>query len=197
MRIAFKNLGIQCVKKEGINASLTLRKQCQNNPFLSELMFFSLNIFMIFLLVAGIAHGNQPSLIDLKSVRLCFQAFLKDPQSGSYSNTLEPVLSDPIFDQKSTSTLVITKLSHCNAVCNGGQEMILLCEKVTTFLELKNFLQPKFTDRLQKETFKFVSTKISLVAGKIMASSIFHKFTSRLRFLLEHLATNRPTSKIQ
>lgn len=46
---------------------------------------------------------------------------------------------DTIFDKKSMSDLTITKLSHCNAACNGGQEMILLCEKVSGLIKtLKN-----------------------------------------------------------
>jgi hypothetical protein len=36
------------------------------------------------------------------------------------------------------SDLVITKLSHCNAFCNGGQEMILLCEKVILVVQMPN-----------------------------------------------------------
>lgn len=43
---------------------------------------------------------------------------------------LPPVVSDPIFDKKAMSDLVICKLSHCSCSVAGGQEMILLCEKV-------------------------------------------------------------------
>jgi c-Rel proto-oncogene protein len=51
---------------------------------------------------------------------------------------LKPVVSEPIYDKKSMSDLVITKLSHCNAFCNGGQEMILLCEKVILVVQMPN-----------------------------------------------------------
>lgn len=43
---------------------------------------------------------------------------------------IQPVISEPIFDKKAMSELVITKLSHCSAPVSGGQEVILLCEKV-------------------------------------------------------------------
>jgi c-Rel proto-oncogene protein len=55
---------------------------------------------------------------------------LEGPTKGKFTVPLKPVVSNTIFDKKSMSDLVITKLSHCNAACNGGQEMILLCEKV-------------------------------------------------------------------
>lgn len=56
--------------------------------------------------------------------------FLEGQQKGKFTVPLKPIVSEPIYDKKSMSDLVITKLSHCNAACNGGQEMILLCEKV-------------------------------------------------------------------
>lgn len=43
---------------------------------------------------------------------------------------LPPVVSDPIYDKKGTSELVICKMSDCSASVNGGKEIILLCEKV-------------------------------------------------------------------
>lgn len=43
---------------------------------------------------------------------------------------LEPVVSEPIYDKKSNTLLHICKLSHCSASCAGGQEIILLCEKI-------------------------------------------------------------------
>lgn len=88
---------------------------------------------MNLLKLAGYAHRSQPSSIDLNSVRLCFQVFLEGPQRGKFTTPVKPVVSEPIYDKKSMSDLVITKLSHNNAVCNGGQEMILLCEKVSEF----------------------------------------------------------------
>lgn len=43
---------------------------------------------------------------------------------------IQPIVSEPIFDKKAMSELVITKLSHCSAPVSGGREVILLCEKV-------------------------------------------------------------------
>jgi c-Rel proto-oncogene protein len=88
------------------------------------------NRFALHARLAGYSHRAQPSSIDLNAVRLCFQVFLEGPTKGKFTVPLKPVVSNTIFDKKSMSDLVITKLSHCNAVCNGGQEMILLCEKV-------------------------------------------------------------------
>jgi c-Rel proto-oncogene protein len=71
--------------------------------------------------------------------------FLEGPQKGKFTMPLKPVVSEPIYDKKSMSDLVITKLSHCNAFCNGGQEMILLCEKVMSDLRER---EVKFDDYL-------------------------------------------------
>lgn len=74
--------------------------------------------------------GRKISKINLHAVRLCFQVYLKDRQSGQTSILIEPVVSDPINDTKSLITLVIRELSHCNALCTGRQKIILLCDKV-------------------------------------------------------------------
>ena len=116
MKMVFSNLGIQCVKKRDIEEALKTREEIRVDPYRT-----------------GYNHRNQPSSIDLNAVRLCFQVFLEGPQKGKFTTPLKPVVSDTIFDKKSMSDLVITKLSHCNAFCNGGQEMILLCEKVRLF----------------------------------------------------------------
>ncbi|CAO1337481.1 unnamed protein product [Diamesa serratosioi] len=113
MKISFSNLGIQCVKKRDIDEALRIREEIRVDPFRTRF-----------------EHRNQPSSIDLNSVRLCFQVFLEGSQKGKFTTPLKPVVSEPIYDKKSMSDLVITKLSHCNAPIVGGQEMILLCEKV-------------------------------------------------------------------
>jgi c-Rel proto-oncogene protein len=136
MRMVFSNLGIQCVKKRDIEEALRTREEIRVDPFRSEKKFlkFSFKQFLTFLfsLQAGYSHRTQPASIDLNAVRLCFQVFLEGPQKGKFTTPVKPVVSEPIYDKKSMSDLVITKLSHCNAICNGGQEMILLCEKVCT-----------------------------------------------------------------
>lgn len=80
-------------------------------------------------ILAGFAHAENLSSNDLKVVRLCFQVFLPGP-NGKCSFPLKPVVSNPIRNKLTSPDLVINKLSHCNAPCSGGQEMIILCGKV-------------------------------------------------------------------
>ncbi|CAG9797510.1 unnamed protein product [Chironomus riparius] len=126
MKMVFSNLGIQCVKRRDIEEALRVREEIRVDPFRT-----------------GYAHRSQPSSIDLNAVRLCFQVFLEGQQKGKFTVPLKPIVSDPIYDKKSMSDLVITKLSHCNAFCNGGQEMILLCEKVA-----KEDIQVRFYEEI-------------------------------------------------
>lgn len=88
--------------------------------------------FFIFFFIAGFSHRSQPSSIDLNAVRLCFQVFLEstDRERTSFTVPLPPIVSDPIFDKKAMSDLVICKLSKDNCSVAGGDEIILLCEKV-------------------------------------------------------------------
>lgn len=57
--------------------------------------------------------------------------FLESEQRGRFTVPLSPVVSDPIFDKKAMSDLVICKLSDASCTVAGGKEMILLCEKVS------------------------------------------------------------------
>lgn len=85
----------------------------------------------IFSFAAGFAHRNQPTSIDLNAVRLCFQVFLEG-EKGKFTVQLDPVVSEPIYDKKAMSDLVIVKLSHCVSYVDGGRnDIILLCEKVS------------------------------------------------------------------
>lgn len=89
-------------------------------------------LFLLLLIYTeGFNHASQPSSIDLNAVRLCFQVFLKDPDGHNFNIPLQPVVSEPIYDKKAMSDLVICKLSKpcCNVA--GGEEIILLCEKVS------------------------------------------------------------------
>ncbi|XP_078036219.1 dorsal isoform X1 [Augochlora pura] len=113
MTVTFANLGIQCVKKKDIEDALRIREEIRVDPFRT-----------------GFEHKKQTTSIDLNAVRLCFQVFLEGSQKGKFNVALPPVVSDPIFDKKAMSDLVISKLSHCSASVAGGMEMILLCEKV-------------------------------------------------------------------
>lgn len=66
----------------------------------------------------------------MNAVRLCFQVFLKDPDGHNFNIPLTPVVSEPIYDKKAMSDLVICKLSKPSCNVAGGDEIILLCEKV-------------------------------------------------------------------
>ncbi|XP_076297574.1 embryonic polarity protein dorsal-like isoform X2 [Lasioglossum baleicum] len=113
MTATFANLGIQCVKKKDIEDALTVREEMRVDPFRT-----------------GFKHKKQPTSIDLNAVRLCFQVFIEGSQKGKFNVALPAVVSDPIFDKKAISDLVISDLSHPNALVTGGMKIILLCEKV-------------------------------------------------------------------
>ncbi|KAL9925841.1 embryonic polarity protein dorsal-like isoform 1-T9 [Glossina fuscipes fuscipes] len=113
MRTVFSNLGIQCVKKKDIEAALKAREEIRVDPFKT-----------------GFQHRFQPSGIDLNSVRLCFQVFMEGEQKGRFTQPLPPVVSEPIYDKKAMSDLVICRLCSCSASVLGNNQIILLCEKV-------------------------------------------------------------------
>ncbi|XP_073824998.1 uncharacterized protein isoform X2 [Musca autumnalis] len=127
MRAVFSNLGIQCVKKKDIEAALKAREEIRVDPFKT-----------------GFSHRFQPSSIDLNSVRLCFQVFMESDQKGRFTQPLPPVVSEPIYDKKAMSDLVICRLCSCSATVLGNTQIILLCEKVAKediavrFFEEKN-----------------------------------------------------------
>lgn len=79
---------------------------------------------------AGYAHRNQPQSIDLNAVRLCFQVFLPD-EAGKVRHSLEPVVSEIIYDKKAMTDLQILRISRSSGSARGGTELILLCEKVS------------------------------------------------------------------
>nr|CAI5846239.1 unnamed protein product [Callosobruchus analis] len=111
MTISFPNLGIQCVKKKDIAQALEQRQRLQVDPFKT-----------------GYSHRDQPTSIDLNSVRLCFQVFLPD-ENNKYNTALKPVVSEPIYDKKAMSDLSITKLSHCNSYVAKDDIQIRFFEK--------------------------------------------------------------------
>uniref|UniRef100_A0A8D8IJI5 Embryonic polarity protein dorsal n=1 Tax=Culex pipiens TaxID=7175 RepID=A0A8D8IJI5_CULPI len=114
MSYTFNNLGIQCVKKKDIEGALKTREKLRVDPYKT-----------------GFGHVKQLATIDLNAVRLCFQVFIEGQQPGRFSEPLQPVVSDVIYDKKAMSELVICKLSHVTAPTAGGKEIIILCEKVT------------------------------------------------------------------
>ncbi|CAH0714714.1 unnamed protein product, partial [Brenthis ino] len=113
-QVSFSNLGIQCVKRKDITDALKTREKLRVDPFKT-----------------GYNHRNQPQSIDLNAVRLCFQVFIPDERTGKIRQSLQPVVSDVIYDKKAMSDLTIMRLSQCSDFSKGGTELILLCEKVT------------------------------------------------------------------
>ncbi|KAJ2950301.1 hypothetical protein O0L34_g11667 [Tuta absoluta] len=109
-RFAFSNLGIQCVKRRDIADALKVREELRVDPFRT-----------------GYGHRNQPQSIDLNAVRLCFQVFI----IGRQRHSLPPVVSEVIYDKKAMSDLQILRISSSAGPARGGQDLILLCEKVT------------------------------------------------------------------
>lgn len=122
--VSFVNLGIQCVKKKDIYEALQLREEIRVDPFRT-----------------GFDHKRQLTSIDLNAVRLCFQVFTEG-REGKINVPLQPVVSEPIYDKKAMSDLLICKMSHHSATVDGGTEMVLLCEKVA-----KDNIQVRFFEK--------------------------------------------------
>ncbi|KAI4900876.1 hypothetical protein NFI96_019640, partial [Prochilodus magdalenae] len=109
---SFQNLGIQCVKKKDVAEAVSCRLQTQNNPFnISEAKVWE-------------------EEYDLNAVRLCFQATIT--LSTGDLCTLEPVVSQPIYDNRAPNTaeLKICRVNKNSGSCKGGDEIFLLCDKV-------------------------------------------------------------------
>lgn len=133
----FLGLGIQCVKRKDVVKALNIRKSNQVDPYRSVLLIklshfqrFEYKYFCFF--AAGFNHLKTPSNLDLNSVRLCFQVFLGENRKGKiiFCKPLKPIVSDPIYDRKALTHLDIVKLSKPSSSAVGGEEIILLCEKV-------------------------------------------------------------------
>ncbi|XP_011496611.1 PREDICTED: proto-oncogene c-Rel-like [Ceratosolen solmsi marchali] len=131
MTVSFDKLGIQCAKRIDIEEALKLREEIRVDPFRT-----------------GFDHKRQPTSIDLNAVRLCFQVFLEGQEKGKFTLPLQPTVSEPIYDKKAMSDLVICKLSHCSASVAGGTEMVLLCEKVA-----KEDIQVRFFEEQDGHTY--------------------------------------------
>ncbi|XP_059575162.1 transcription factor RelB isoform X1 [Alligator mississippiensis] len=108
---SFSNLGIQCVKKKEIEGAIEKKLQLGIDPF-----------------KAGSLKNHQE--VDMNVVRICFQASYRD--ASGQTRHFSPVLSEPIFDKKSTNTseLRICRMNKECGPCAGGEEMYLLCDKV-------------------------------------------------------------------
>ncbi|XP_018416998.1 PREDICTED: transcription factor RelB [Nanorana parkeri] len=107
----FSNLGIQCVRKKEIESSVRARLNLGIDPY-----------------NAGIWRHHEE--VDLNVVRLCFQASYVS--STGQQMTIGPVLSEPVYDKKSTNTseLKICRINKDSGHCEGGEELYILCDKV-------------------------------------------------------------------
>lgn len=79
----FESLGIQCVKKADLLEALKVRKNLQVDPYN--------NIDQCLL--------DDMQDLDCKVLRICFQAFLEDPNTGQFTQALSPVLTDNIYNK--------------------------------------------------------------------------------------------------
>lgn len=124
MTVEFQNLGVQCVRRKDIQKSLTVRKEIRVDPFRQ-----------------GFKHIESPQSIDLNAVRLCFQVFLEGKTPGKYTEILDPVVSQPVYDAKAKRELQIMDISDTTSPVQGGKKIIILCEKVS-----KEDIKVRFVD---------------------------------------------------
>lgn len=110
-RHSFANLGIQCVRRRELDRSLEKRRSQNIDPFQT-------------------GHTKSIEDMDMNVVRLCFQCELE--WDDGRKDSLSPVVSNPIFDKKATTTsqLKISLLNIYKGPCTGKTEVYMLCDKV-------------------------------------------------------------------
>ncbi|XP_034475238.1 dorsal-related immunity factor Dif isoform X3 [Drosophila innubila] len=108
-RFELQKVGIQCVKKSGVHDSLKKRMEKKIDPF-----------------SAGFNHLEDLTRLNLYQLRLCYQAYIK--VDNNYVS-LDPVVSSPIYGK--SNELTITRLCSCSSKMSGGDEIIMLCDKVS------------------------------------------------------------------
>lgn len=110
-RHSFANLGIQCVRRKELEASLQKRRNQNIDPFQT-------------------GHSKGIEDIDMNAVRLCFQCELE--WEDGKKDCLKPIMSKPIYDKKATTTsqLKISRLNIERGSCTGKTEVYMLCDKV-------------------------------------------------------------------
>lgn len=110
-RHSFANLGIQCVRRKELDVSLQKRRNQNIDPFQT-------------------GHSKGIEDMDMNSVRLCFQCELE--WEDGRKDTLNPVVSNPIYDKKATTTsqLKIGRFNQYRGSCIGKTEIYMLCDKV-------------------------------------------------------------------
>ncbi|XP_014663067.1 PREDICTED: embryonic polarity protein dorsal-like [Priapulus caudatus] len=133
-RIEFPGVGIQCAKIKDRKDQLAKRQKMKIDPY-----------------KVGFTHSDQS--LDVSVVRLCFQLFIPtvmDPETNQWSyaqetwKAIRPVCSQPIYDKRAVAQLNISRIDRISGPACGGQEVWLLCDKVTRdgievrFFEEKN-----------------------------------------------------------
>ncbi|XP_044759045.1 embryonic polarity protein dorsal-like [Coccinella septempunctata] len=108
--VEFSNIGIKCVRKKDAAESLKERKALKIDPFRT-------------------GFSTDQSVYDFTAVRLCFQVFTEG-ENGKFTVPIPPVVSDPIYDRKNKTDLIIYRISHCVTRVDEQQEIIILCGKV-------------------------------------------------------------------
>ncbi|XP_066928423.1 nuclear factor NF-kappa-B p105 subunit-like [Clytia hemisphaerica] len=80
----------------------------------------------------SLAMRKKQKEINMSSCRLCFIAFLQDPETGKFDKILQPVHSDLIIDgkKKEGAPLKIIRVSHVAGSVEGGKEVWLLSDKI-------------------------------------------------------------------
>ncbi|XP_056612371.1 transcription factor RelB [Triplophysa dalaica] len=108
---SFANLGIQCVRRKELDASLQKRRNKNIDPF-------------------NTGHSKSIEDMDMNVVRLCFQCELERKDGGRIE--LAPMVTNPIYDKKATTTaeLKINRLNIIRGPCTGKTEIYMLCDKV-------------------------------------------------------------------
>ncbi|XP_040016996.1 transcription factor RelB-like isoform X2 [Gasterosteus aculeatus] len=110
-RHSFVNLGIQCVRRKELDASLEKRRNLNIDPFQT-------------------GHSKGIEDMDMNAVRLCFQCEFE--WEDGRKDCLSPVVSNPIYDKKATTTsqLKIGRFNQYRGSCTGKTEIYMLCDKV-------------------------------------------------------------------
>ncbi|XP_015035983.2 embryonic polarity protein dorsal isoform X1 [Drosophila pseudoobscura] len=108
-RLVLQKVGIQCAKKLEMRESLLERERKNVDPF-----------------GAKFDHKDQIDKINRYELRLCYQAFIT---VGNTRVALDPIVSSPIYGK--SNELTISRLCSCSAKVSGGDEIIMLCEKIS------------------------------------------------------------------
>lgn len=140
-RHSFANLGIQCVRRKELEASLQKRRSQNIDPFQT-------------------GHSKGIEDIDMNAVRLCFQCELE--WDDGKKDCLKPVVSKPIYDKKATTTsqLKITRLNLDRGPCTGKTEVYMLCDKVQ-----KDDIEIIFRQDAWKANGEFAQTDVHRQVG--------------------------------